>query len=368
MENSKIHVVHVHEKFYPFMGGSTHRLLNLLKEIDFNKFSITVICENSEQSERESVHNGIKIIRFEKYLEIPKILQNINKQCKIDIVHSHNFRPSFFSFFVNKFVIKSPYIIELHSIYDTTNKIKQSIGNFITKKADRIVVLSNRSKNYLIDKLRITPGKIKVIYNGIYINFTESPFEYNDVILNKKLNDSNLIKLVYIGSLDAFQGIDNIIEVINKTKRKDIFFIIIGGKYDEIEKVNIKLTNTNVYTSAYIDSKYVQYIYKNSDALMVLRPSMLSTETAVPLKPLEALVNNCKILSTKVGGMLELDDMIDSNDILFFDDIDSVINYLNKVQKLDLKISKDVNINVFNVVNQSKLMSQLYEELYLHGK
>lgn len=368
MKNKKTHIVHVHEKFYPFMGGSTHRLLNLMNVIDFKKFNITVICENSEHCERESTYKGINIIRFDSYFEIPKILININKYNKIDIIHSHNFRPSFFSFFINKVLMKKPYIMEMHSIYETTNRIKQSIGNFITKKSDRIIVLSNRSKHYLIDKLNIDSKKIDVIYNGIDTTLSESYLEYDDEFLKSKFNNPDLIKLTYIGSLDKFQGIDNIIKVINEIKRKDIFFIIIGGNYDEIKNVETKIMNNNVYTSPYIDKKYVQYIYTKSDALMVLRPSMLSTETAIPLKPLEALVNKCKVLSTKVGGMIELDEIIKSEDIIFFEDITSVLEYLNTVEKSDLETSEDINVSMFDVKNQSKLMSRLYEEMNFHGK
>jgi glycosyltransferase involved in cell wall biosynthesis len=359
----KIHVVHVHDKFYPFMGGSTHRLLNLLKNIDYNYFDVTVICENSENVEKKGKFQNINIIRYDSYIEIPKILKLLNRDKKIDIIHGHNFRPSLFSYITNRVLLKRPFIMEMHSIYETSNFIKQYIGTILLKKSDRVIVLSNKSKQYLINNDQIEESKISVIYNGIDFNEHKNYIKLEDDKINKIIKDEKLIKLVYVGSLDRFQGINNVIEVINNVNREDIAFLIIGGNNNQIHEVKNRINNVNVNLIPYIDSKYVPFIYFNADLLLVLRPSMLSTETAVPLKPLEALINKTKVLSTKVGGMIELQKVLGSDNIHFFDNNKEVIDYINNLEKKQLKFQGEETLQMFNVEKQSRALDNFYKEL-----
>lgn len=358
----RIHIVHVHEKFYPFMGGSTHRLLNLLKSLDNKKFMITIICENSEKTLLQEKYLNMNIIRFNHYYEIPFILLMLEKNSKIDILHTHNFRPSMFAMIVNKLFLKKKVIMELHSIYQTSNNFKQFLGYTLLNMADRLVVLSERSKNYILNSKNVNNKKIDVILNGVNIEHENVEDVFYNFELEKILKNENKIVISYIGSLDDFQGIDNIIEIINSVHNSKIEFLVIGGSYEESKVLTKKLKNKNVFIEPYIDKKYIDTIYKYSDYSFVVRPSMLSTETAIPLKPLEALKNKTTVIASKVGGLLELSEILETENIIFFNNNKEIIEYLNGINECREFIEEN-HLDLFSQTNQSLRLANVYLEM-----
>lgn len=359
---NKLHIVHVHEKFYPFMGGSTHRLLNLLKNLDKSKFEITIICENSEKTNLQEKYMDMNIIRFNHYYEIPFILKRLERSSRIDILHTHNFRPSMFAVIANKIFLKKKVVMELHSIYQTTNALKQLIGYKLLNMADRLIVLSERSRDYILSSKYINNRHIDVIFNGIDIEKKNEKELFFNSELESILKEEDNIIVSYMGSLDDFQGIDNVIEIINSVHNNMIKFLLIGGSSDESKEIRKQISNKNIFIEPYIDKKYIDTTYKYSDYSFVVRPSMLSTETAIPLKPLEALINRTTVLASKVGGLLELSEILKTKNIIFFDNNREIIKYLNDLKK-PREFIEESYLDQFSQTNQSIKLANIYQEM-----
>lgn len=361
----KKNIVHITEKFWPHKGGSTHRLLNLLKFCDTDGFNVVVLCENSENSSKKDSIEGIKIIRFDSYWEIPFLLFKVQKNIGIiDIFHAHNFRPSLFALMFKKlFSKRSIFINELHAIYKVSNRIKQYIGNYITKSADIVIVLSETSKKYLIHDIGILPQKIKVIYNGIdtelFANKTSQKILPESL---KRCLAKPLKTIAYIGSLHSFQGIDNFIKIAKEVipKREDVQFLLVGGDNDEIGMLRLKVQEMErIYFYESVEAKYIPTIYQNIDVLLVPRPSMLSTETAIPLKPLEAMAAGKLVVGTNVGGMKELESITKSSQLILFDTIAKISEFLLKNKTLEVK-SKEGTLREFEVKRQARKLMEVY--------
>lgn len=358
----RIHIVHVHEKFYPFMGGSTHRLLNLLKSLDHKKFRTTIICENSEKTILQEKYLNMNIIRFNHYYEIPFILLRLEKNYQIDILHTHNFRPSMFAMIANKLFLKKKVVMELHSIYQTTNNLKQLFGYMLLNMADRLIVLSKRSKEYILNSKNINNREIDVIFNGIDIENENKEDVFYNSELEEILKNENKIIVSYMGSLDDFQGVDNVIEIINSVYNTKIAFLVIGGSCEESKALTKKIQKKNVFIKPYIDKKYIDTIYKYSDYSFVVRPSMLSTETAIPLKPLEALKNRTTVIASKVGGLLELSEILETENIIFFNSNKEIIEYLNGLEECREFIEEN-HLDMFSQTCQSLRLANVYMEM-----
>lgn len=359
MEKRKITILHIHEKFYPHMGGSTHRLLNLLQGMDVSEFNIIVLCLRVNDASDYEEYKGIKIFRFDHYYEIPSMMKKILKENNIDIIHSHNFRPTFYSKLYNH---KLPHIMEMHSIYEPNGLISKCISKIIYKLVDNIIVLSQTSKEYLINNYSVAKDKIYVVLNGLLNNEVQ-----NNCV--SKLSESipdNTINLSYIGSLDDFQGINNIVKLIGATQNPNIFYTIIGGEIDESEELKSKIgKRNNVLIKSYIAGDEVPSIYSKTDYLLVLRPSCLMTDTAIPLKPLEALKYGSYVISTNVGGMVELANDLKTQKILFFNNMDDIIDYVNNKIKKIIKIDRksDVSIEKYTTREQSAILANIYRKL-----
>ena len=100
------------------------------------------------------------------------------------------------------------------------------------------------------------------------------------------------------------------------------------------------------------------------------RPIISETQSAIPLKPIEALAAGASVLSTEVEGMLELKKLTQANDNqIRIMDIQSMITYINNVCKDNLKddLMPLNNINIFDQKYNSGLLAEIYKEIKENG-
>jgi len=373
--NKKINIVHINDSFYPYCGGSTYRLLNLLKGVtkESSQFNFVVITKNynRELPKKERLEENILIVRFKEYREIPLLLQNISHEITIDIIHAHNYRPAFFALLGNIF-LKKPFIIEMHSLYKVSY-IKQIIGRFSLRKADKLIVLSEKAKYYLVDVCKIKKEKISIVYNGIDINFFKNYelTEYVNNIYERIIHFLSKfeLKIGYIGTFYEWQGVYNFIDIAKEIiqKRNDIGFLMVGGGPDYlkikyiIEKENL---SNRIFIHSSVPYKDIPFFYKLIDILLIPRPSTLSTEIAIPLKPLEALACEKIIVGTKVGGLSELQKKFQNN-IFLFDSMQEISLFLQNYNKSEVCSQKDLikEIQYFSDSSQAKKLIKVYREV-----
>lgn len=368
-----VHVVHVHGKFYPYLGGSTFHLLNLLDGINKQKsnFYFTILCENhtGKLPAREILSSNIEIIRFKSYLEIPFLLIRVSRRRNIGLIHAHNYRSSFFAYMA-KFLVNRPLIIEMHSIYKVSF-LKKVIGNFILKKADRIIVLSKSSKEYLTKVYNVNKSKIELIYNGVDIDF----FKNYKIIPDVKSQYGKILQFIskfrikngYVGSIHSWQGVCNIIELAKRTvEDKSIGFLIIGDGPDH-DKINNLIEKNNLQETVFlhhaIPREDIPLIYYLIDILLILRPSTLATETAIPLKPIEALACKKIIVGTRVKGLLEFKAMVGEG-IHLFDSLDEICYFLKEFDVRKYRLAKVTEkLNIFSNSCQADNLLKIYYSL-----
>ena len=364
----KKNIVHIHQKFYPYQGGSTQRLLNQLENLDKEKFNIIVISQKmGNEPDYENYHH-INIFRYSKFFQIFRILNKIDKEMGVDLLHSHNYRPSFFAVIAN-IILRKKIIIEMHSIYDVNNWFKKIVSKILLKSANQIIVLSDESRRILNEEYKLK-NEIEIIYNGVDIDsFIHSNSSFSN--FNKELGQfiqnakgSKKILIGYIGSLRSFQGIDNVVKIINEAKNDNVNFLVVGGTQEESADLSKKILNKNTCISPFIDKIAVKSVYKNLDILLMPRPYTLATQSAIPLKPIEALASGNLIYSTMVGGMVELNNIIKSDRIKFMSVAEMIheVNSLTYVEKVEL-MSDHKGLYIFDEKTQTQKLNDLYVNL-----
>ena len=334
------------------------RLLNLIKNDKENKQ--IVISKMLKGYSREDFYEGIAIFRYKYSFEIPFIIIKICKKNKIDVIHSHNLRPAFWGGIANAFINK-PTILEMHSVYEVSGLMKNILRKVVIRRAKLIIVISDESKRILMNE-GVEGERIQVLYNGVEINrFIDPPKSFSE----KELNDffsRNKEKVIagYIGSLRAFQGIDGVIQIVNNSRNANVTFLIIGGEPREAEYLKKKVKNSDVLVHEFISQEEVPLVYANLDILLMPRPIDKQTNSAVPLKPIEALSAGCRVLATASGGMLELKRItcIDSLEIC---DISEMINIINdaRIHKTRKKTNID-KLTQFDLGRQREKLALLY--------
>lgn len=350
-------VLHIHQKFLPYRGGSTQRLLNLIQNASEN-YKHIVICKNSERVESFSQVGNIKIYRCEKYSDIPFLLLKLCFKYKVDIVHYHNYRPAFFGLVSKLLFPRAKTIFELHSVYIPTTKLGRFFTKMVHRACDEAVVLSNSS--VLALKEIGFKKKISVIYNGVDLD------RFRDANSAPELLEVEGKKHIvgYIGSIEAFQGVDTFCSIAKSVKqtRKDIDFVVIGGNMENHRKLD-SIAQGAVEFYEFFSPEVIPSLYKKFKCLLMTRPSLPETESAVPLKPIEALGAGIPVISTNVGGMQELKSVLESTNIHLFDTKEEIETFILSDNLEKLQYSEEKLIFKFDVNRQSELLEQVYAEL-----
>jgi glycosyltransferase involved in cell wall biosynthesis len=150
--------------------------------------------------------------------------------------------------------------------------------------------LAERIKESYLNK-----SNIVTIYNGIDLNLFK-PLT-NKEELRKKYNlpvNKKIILFSASNFREKGKGIDYIIKIIERLKKDDISFLIIGN--------NQIVQKDNIYNFGYIPSQEkMNELYALSD--LYIFPSLAET---MPLAPLEAMASGLPVVTFNIGPMKEI--------------------------------------------------------------
>lgn len=99
------------------------------------------------------------------------------------------------------------------------------------KKADKIITVSDYSKNDIINTYKILPDKIEVVYNGA--NEKYKPLAEDEKIKVRKEFTGGINYFVYVGSIHPRKNVKNLLLAFDKLKKEGICdhkLLIVGRK------------------------------------------------------------------------------------------------------------------------------------------
>lgn len=222
------------------IGRYTHELVNeLIKINNENKrtHELVLFFNQPEYSNYEPPNPSVKkvLVNAKHYslreqITFPKILKREN----CDIVH--------FPHFNVPILYRRSYTVTIHdltlSLYPghKMNKWYHRLAYHLTiknatKKAKRVIAVSQNTKNDIVEHLHIPEEKIEVIYNGISDKFTliEDP-----AITEKTLKKYKITKqfLLYTGVWRSHKNLPRLIEAFALLRKNIDLQLVITGKPD----------------------------------------------------------------------------------------------------------------------------------------
>ena len=299
MERNKI--LHIHEVYKPYGGGSAIRISRLLE--NSNHTIPTVLCsykgaDNAPHKERIDGVNIIRIGHFKSPLLLFTVVRLLLKN-RYNFIHVHN---SWVQLLILPLAMYSSVVLELNSM-KARKGLKRVLHTMAIKSANRYIVLSQSAKEYLENIYSVDESKVDVVLNGFVAR------ELRNKSQNLELRES--IRLFYAGSLYEWQGIQNVLLCAKFFEDKENYeFHIVGDgpmltfimEYIEMNKLqNVYIQNT-LQQDAYL--KFISEM----DIALFLRPKKLETETTFPLKIPEYIYWNIPILLTDRRAHFELSD------------------------------------------------------------
>ncbi|HRY59841.1 MAG TPA: glycosyltransferase family 1 protein [Patescibacteria group bacterium] len=233
----------------------------------FRRIDYTILKFNQKNVEIKIYHFPNKILEWVwKIFPFPKIDRILN----LDVF----FSPHFLNIPLSKKVKK---IVTIHDLSFEKNKkyfsLKKNLWHWqmnprrVCKYYDKIIAVSESTKNDLENIYGIKKEKIKVIYNGASFEKEINEHLTNEVFLKYGVQKDKYI--LFISTLEPRKNIEGIIDAYSLIqKNSDMKLVIAGKKGWAYKKIFKKINKNDLYSkisfTGFINDKEKQILYSNA--------------------------------------------------------------------------------------------------------
>ncbi len=227
---------------------------------------------------------------------------------KFDVIHAHDWL-SFGAGVVAKKVSGKPLIAHIHATefdrggvgrvnQEAYNREKEGMEN-----ADKVIAVSNFTKQIIIKHYGIPSEKIEVVHNGM--DDTESKsFEKEEIL--KTFKDAGYKTVAFIGRITVQKGPDYFLKMARKVLdyNKKVVFIVAGSGDMErqiMHQAGELGISDKVFFTGFLRGKKLYNLFREADLFV-----MPSISEPFGLTPLESLINGTPVLISKQSGVSEV--------------------------------------------------------------
>ncbi len=231
-------------------------------------------------------------------------IKTIIQHEQFDIIHAHDWMSFKAGVFAKK-MSKKPLIVHIHATeFDRTggNSINQyvyDIERWGMHEADKIIAVSQFTKNKLIQHYAVPEHKIHVVHNAITKENTNNYHEQNHFSKQGPL-------VLFLGRLTLQKGPDYFITAAQKVLefRPHVLFLIAGSgdmEHHLIEWVCAAKLQDKILFTGQLSRTDVQRAYKSADLFV-----MPSVSEPFGLTVLEAMQHGTPVIMSKQSGVSEV--------------------------------------------------------------
>ncbi|MDR1667607.1 MAG: glycosyltransferase [Bacteroidales bacterium] len=228
------------------------------------------------------------------------VAASISVDHSFDVIHAHDWLcyPAGIS---AKHVSGKPLIIHVHATdFDRSggnvNPVVFNIEKQGMMEADKIITVSNFTRNIVIEKYGIDPSKIVTVYNAV------EPVEKRDVGL--KRFDEKIV--TFLGRITMQKGPEYFIEAAALVlKKMDNVRFVMAGSGDMMHRMIRRAARLNITDkfnfTGFLRSDDVYKMFRLSDVYV-----MPSISEPFGISPLEAMQSNVPVIISRQSGVAEI--------------------------------------------------------------
>jgi len=332
---SKQNICFVSPEYWPLAGGTGAYIYYLSNELMKNGYNINILTGSNQNLDLQ-VNNQLKVY-FQKIPKMPIIksfmlaeasyrkLGSIRDSINVDITHPQlPLTPSFAvpPHFGKNLVctVHSTWKGEAEAIraepYSRLNANEKFLVSFnwflrffemgMIKRANRVIAVSDFTRQELKKYYNIPENRIRVIHNGVDTHKFQPVIDKQKIKSELGLNPDDII-ILSVGRLYARKGLFTLIDampsVVKRVRR--VKFVISGkGQSDEMAKLNahaerLGVRDNIIFTGYYPDRKLPK-LYQSADVF-----AFSTFYEHHPFAVLEALATGLPVVTTTVGGIAE---------------------------------------------------------------
>ena len=289
------------------------------------------------------------------------IAELIAAQNDFDVIHAHDWL-TFPAGIAAKRIKGKPLIVHVHATEfdrsgENVNPRIYAIERHGMEEADKIIAVSNFTRQIIIEKYGIAPEKITTVYNAVTHDSGEKKAEIKKGI-NEKL-------VTFLGRITIQKGPEYFIEAAYLVlKKMDNVRFVMAGSGDKMNEMITRVAQLGMadkfYFTGFLKGTDVDRMFQLTDVFV-----MPSVSEPFGIVPLEAMQTGVPVIISNQSGVSEIIENAIKTD--FWDTFtiaDSIYGLLNyKSLSEYLKISGQKEVEKFKWYKAAEEVRKVYENL-----
>lgn len=283
----------------------------------------------------------VKLLKALKLFSFSATATDLVRREKPDIIHAHS---TFLCAFAGRSAAKKfgvPLVYEVRSLWEELSitvapsiktrviaRIIRALETRAMRFADHVVVISEGLRRDVMAR-GIPDDRITVVGNGTNLSFVTLQ---SATISEKQPSDW---VFAYIGNIGELEGLDLLIKAVRDLRARGWTNPVhIYGDGPALVGLKVQAEDMdNIVFFGPFEPGEVSAVYSKVDVIVNPRRRSLLADTVTPLKPLEAMAWYKPIITSSVGGMLELVRDGETGFVFEADDIEALGAALNLVKE-----------------------------------
>jgi len=218
-----------------------------------------------------------------------------------DIIHAHDWL-TYEAGIAAKEVSGKPLVVHMHATeFDRSGENVNPVVFDIEKRgmqmADRVITVSNLTRNIVINKYGIEPSKVFTVHNAV---------EPNDRLDYKEERGVKEKVVTFLGRITFQKGPEYFVEAAYKIlQRDDNIRFVMAGSGDMLNKMVRRVAELKIATkfhfTGFLKGEEVDRMFSLSDVYV-----MPSVSEPFGISPLEAMRSNVPVIISKQSGVSEV--------------------------------------------------------------
>lgn len=306
-----------------YLGETLVNYESLLKKISYIEVGSNLVpyaspeeyenLINSEKSKNKKYINtllggkfnftgGYSSDLFQEISNYAIVASQISSQYKFDVIHAHDWL-TYPAGIAAKQVSGKPLVIHVHATDFDRSGGSVNPGVYEIEKrgmdaADRIITVSNLTRNTVIHNYGINPKKIITVYNAVEPSETKTPMD------EMSSTDDRIV--TFLGRVTLQKGPEYFIEAAYRVLQKmnNVRFVMAGSGellYRSINRVAALRMGDRFHFTGFLMGEEVKKLFAMTDVYV-----MPSVSEPFGISPLEAMQSNVPVIISRQSGVSEI--------------------------------------------------------------